>query len=109
MDLFGLNYDEFYKQSDRFDIYSEVAKDIAIRRFAYADDGCIKLNVKAYINMFGNDMSIYDHVRKGYINFKLNLLYDIVLLKSDGTPTYHLASIVDDHDMGITHVIRGEE
>jgi len=32
-----------------------------------------------------------------------------VLLKSDGFPTYHLANVVDDHDMGITHVIRGEE
>mmetsp|Transcript_15758 Transcript_15758/g.25757 ORF Transcript_15758/g.25757 Transcript_15758/m.25757 type:complete len:109 (+) Transcript_15758:3701-4027(+) len=34
---------------------------------------------------------------------------DQVLLKSDGFPTYHLASVVDDHDMNISHVIRGEE
>ncbi len=34
---------------------------------------------------------------------------DQVLIKSDGMPTYHLANIVDDHDMGISHVIRGEE
>ncbi len=33
---------------------------------------------------------------------------DFVLLKSDGYPTYHLASIVDDHQMEITHVLRGE-
>lgn len=32
---------------------------------------------------------------------------DAVLVKSDGFPTYHLASVVDDHDMGITHVLRG--
>src|SRR5207248_10874623 len=36
-------------------------------------------------------------------------LDDQVLLKSDGFPTYHLACVVDDHLMGITHVIRGEE
>jgi glutamyl-tRNA synthetase len=34
---------------------------------------------------------------------------DVVLLKSDGLPTYHLANVVDDHLMGVTHVIRGEE
>jgi glutamyl-tRNA synthetase len=38
-----------------------------------------------------------------------NILDDKVLFKSDGMPTYHLANIVDDHLMEITHVIRGEE
>jgi glutamyl-tRNA synthetase len=33
---------------------------------------------------------------------------DIVLIKSDGMPTYHLANVVDDHEMEITHVLRGE-
>ena len=33
---------------------------------------------------------------------------DVVLLKSDGFPTYHLASVVDDHEMRISHVLRGE-
>jgi len=33
---------------------------------------------------------------------------DFVLMKSDGYPTYHLASVVDDHEMRITHVLRGE-
>ena len=45
----------------------------------------------------------------GDVTFKNNLIEDIVLLKSDGFPTYHLAHIVDDHDMQITHVIRAEE
>ena len=35
-------------------------------------------------------------------------LDDAILLKSDGYPTYHLANVVDDHLMGVTHVIRGE-
>ncbi|MFA4830706.1 MAG: glutamate--tRNA ligase [Patescibacteria group bacterium] len=43
------------------------------------------------------------------VEFKNELIDDQVLLKSDGFPTYHLAHIVDDHLMGITHVIRGEE
>jgi glutamyl-tRNA synthetase len=46
---------------------------------------------------------------RGNIHIDTNNLDDKVLFKSDGMPTYHLANIVDDHLMGITHVIRGEE
>lgn len=46
---------------------------------------------------------------RGNINIDTNILDDKVLFKSDGMPTYHLANIVDDHLMEITHVIRGEE
>ena len=45
----------------------------------------------------------------GDIVFKNTTIEDLVLLKSDGYPTYHLANIVDDHEMQITHVIRAEE
>ncbi len=52
----------------------------------------------------------HDLIRGGEeISINNNGLYDIVLLKSTGMPTYHLAHLVDDHLMGITHVIRGEE
>lgn len=46
---------------------------------------------------------------RGRVGFRSELLDDQVIIKSDGFPTYHLASVVDDHEMGITHVIRGEE
>lgn len=46
---------------------------------------------------------------RGFVSFESHGLDDQVLLKSDGLPTYHLANVVDDHLMGITHVIRGEE
>lgn len=52
--------------------------------------------------------SFDDYVR-GKISWENNELDDKILLKSDGFPTYHLASVVDDHLMGITHVIRAEE
>ncbi len=45
----------------------------------------------------------------GDIKFENRLLDDLVLLKSDGYPTYHLANVVDDHEMRISHVIRAEE
>lgn len=46
---------------------------------------------------------------RGKVSFKNDLLDDPIILKSDGFPTYHLASIVDDHEMEISHIIRGEE
>jgi glutamyl-tRNA synthetase len=49
-----------------------------------------------------------DHVR-GRIEVDLNLLPDPVLIKTDGMPTYHFAAMVDDHEMGITHILRGVE
>jgi len=55
-----------------------------------------------------NSVSTSDIIR-GHINFDKNILDDKILFKSDGMPTYHLANIVDDHLMEITHVIRGEE
>ena len=54
------------------------------------------------------DIHVHDLVR-GEVVINSSLLDDKVLYKSDGMPTYHLANIVDDHTMKITHVIRGEE
>ena len=50
-----------------------------------------------------------EDIIRGDIEIDTNILDDKVLFKSDGMPTYHLANIVDDHRMQITHVIRGEE
>lgn len=56
----------------------------------------------------GREIKINDLVR-GEVTFQSGELDDKVLLKADGMPTYHLANVVDDHLMRITHVIRGEE
>ena len=54
------------------------------------------------------ETSFYDMLR-GKISFKNENLDDLVLLKSDGYPTYHLANVVDDHLMNISHVLRADE
>ena len=54
------------------------------------------------------DITVHDLIR-GDVTMSSNLLDDKVLFKSDGMPTYHLANIVDDHTMAVSHVIRGEE
>jgi len=51
----------------------------------------------------------FNDLIRGKISFENKVLDDTILLKSDGYPTYHLANVVDDHAMGITHVIRAEE
>jgi glutamyl-tRNA synthetase len=51
----------------------------------------------------------FEDIIRGHVSFESKGLDDQVLIKSDGMPTYHLANVVDDHLMKITHVIRGEE
>lgn len=54
------------------------------------------------------ETTVNDRVQ-GEVTFPNNNLDDLVLLRSDGTPTYMLAVVVDDHDMGVTHIIRGDD
>lgn len=63
----------------------------------------IRMNVQA-----GNSIIINDIIR-GKVEFNSNVIDDQILIKSDEYPTYHLANVIDDHLMMITHVIRGEE
>ena len=56
----------------------------------------------------GKTIAFNDEIR-GRIEYQSDVLDDIVLVKSDGFPTYHLANVIDDHLMGITHVLRGDE
>ncbi len=51
----------------------------------------------------------WDDLVKGHLSFKVGDLDDFVIMRSDGTPTYNFAVVVDDHDMGVTLVMRGED
>lgn len=55
-----------------------------------------------------HDVCVNDMI-KGKTVVKIDTIDDFIILRSDGTPTYMLSSVVDDHDMGITHVIRGDD
>ena len=54
------------------------------------------------------EIRVQDHVQ-GEVVFKAENLDDFIILRSDGTPTYMLAVVVDDHDMGVTNIIRGDD
>ncbi|MFN8259286.1 MAG: glutamate--tRNA ligase [Bacteroidales bacterium] len=73
------------------------------KRIENKEDFVIRLKMPENEQIQVNDLI------RGEVVFDSNLLDDKVLFKSDGMPTYHLANIVDDHLMEITHVIRGEE
>jgi glutamyl-tRNA synthetase len=70
-------------------------------------DACDKYVIR-FKSPVNETLVLNDEIR-GEIKIDTNVLDDKVLFKSDGMPTYHLANIVDDHLMEITHVIRGEE
>jgi len=51
----------------------------------------------------------WDDMVKGHIEINSSELDDFILVRSDGTPTYNFAVVIDDHTMGVTHVLRGED
>ncbi|GIU92022.1 MAG: glutamate--tRNA ligase [Acidimicrobiia bacterium] len=125
-----------YRQSDRFDRYRELAHRLVAEGHAYHDprtpDELEELRARAraegrhpgtYIRRpsqqartgpirlsIPQDRPIrFDDLVRGEVVFDPASVDDFVILRSDGTPTYHLASTVDDIDFAITHVARGED
>lgn len=70
-----------------------------------ADDLPFTVRFKAPLE----DVTTLEDLVQGQVNVDNNQLDDLILLRSDGTPTYNLSVVVDDHDMNITHVIRGDD
>ncbi|ETZ07235.1 glutamate--tRNA ligase 2 [Holospora obtusa F1] len=69
------------------------------------EPGVSTLRLKAPLT---GSVHLFDHL-KGELSLKCDALDDMILLRSDGSPTYMLAVVVDDHDMKITHIIRGDD
>ncbi len=80
-----------------------LSKEEVDKKLADNENHVVRLNVPINKNI------IIDDVIRGRVEFNSDTVDDQVLIKSDGFPTYHLANVVDDHLMKITHVIRGEE
>ncbi len=78
-------------------------KDEVERRLAAGDEYVVRLKVPR------RETIKFTDIIRGVVSFNSAGLDDQVLIKSDGLPTYHLANVVDDHTMNISHVIRGEE
>lgn len=101
----GLNWDApLVYQMDRLEVYKKYADKLVSEGKAVREGDGAAVRFKSPQVMIG-----WDDVIRGRIEFDGKLLNDLVLMKSDGTPTYNFAVVVDDHEMGITHVIRGED
>lgn len=101
----GLDCDLIFSQSSRFDRYSQVAKQLLDSGKAILKDGAVCLNVDHTITFWtdsiSGDIKITDD--------KFDAIKNLVLLRSDGTPTYHFASVIDDIDFDINWIIRGTD
>lgn len=103
MDWLGLVPDAVYRQSDRVNLYLKKASQMI-------SDGLASTADNGAILMQGGSSATWTDVISGTMNpgdAHHSLAADQVLIKADGMPTYHFASVVDDIDMGVNLVIRG--
>ena len=101
----SLNWDgEIIFQSKRLNLYQKYLKELKSKGLAYEDEGAWRFKISTE----KKEISWQDVVH-GQITFPTGVLEDFVIIKSDGFPTYHFASVVDDHEMEISHVMRGDE
>lgn len=103
--LIGLNWDgDIVVQSKRLDIYNKHLEILKSTGFVYEDDGAWRFRINTK-----KEKEQWIDVVHGDISFPTKVLEDFIIIKSDGFPTYHFASVVDDHLMEISHVLRGDE
>lgn len=103
----GFNWDELYYQSERFDRYRLHADKLLKVGLAYIERSPEGKEAVIY-KVPQQKIRVNDLIR-GEIEFDSSLIKDQVLIKSDGTPTYNFACVVDDAEMRITHIIRGDD
>jgi len=100
----GLDWDEGpHSQAARLDAHTEAIERLLGEGHAYEDEGAVRLRVP------GEGETEIEDVIRGTVRFPHASIKDFVIRRSDGSPLYNLAVAVDDRDMGITHVIRGED
>ncbi len=104
----GLDWDEGpYFQSKRLPIYKEYAERLVSQGKAFYDTDAE--GRKAIRFKMQDGVTEFNDLIHGAITFDASLIEDFVILKADGFPTYNFACVVDDADMGITHIIRGDD
>lgn len=103
----GLDWDELYYQSQRFELYREHAQRLLAEGKAYVQRS--PEGKEAIIFKVTPQTITLNDLIRGEIVFDASTIKDQVLIKSDGTPTYNFACVVDDATMQITHIIRGDD
>ncbi len=112
LEWLGLKYDEFFKQSERTEIYRKYLKKMIDDGFAYiSQETPTEEGQRNEVVRFKNPNKkiVFDDLIRGQVEFDTTELKDFVIAKSLEEPLYHLAVVIDDFEMGITHIIRGED
>lgn len=100
----GIGWDtEPVFQSQRFEIYRQKAATILASKKAYKEGDAVIFSVEKGRTLEADDMI------HGPLTFSTDVIKDQVMIKSDGSPTYNFACVVDDAAMGITHILRGDD
>src|SRR3990167_5081269 len=108
--ILGLKWDQIFEQSKRLPLYIKNLKILQEKNLVYEDDGSWRFKVPNGLPAGRQGRKIKWHdLLHGPIEFSSDVIEDFVIIKSDGFPTYHFASVVDDHEMQVSHVIRGDE
>ncbi|MFC1497861.1 glutamate--tRNA ligase [Verrucomicrobiota bacterium] len=110
MEWLGLDFNEepLY-QSARKDAHLAAAEELLKKGLAYKEDkGATGKGECVVFRMPDQDVAFHDEV-KGDLRKEAKDLQDFVIVRSDGTPVFHLANVVDDIEMKITHIIRGDD
>ena len=100
-----------YRQTERLDLYNKYAQQLVDEGKAYTEGNAVIFKVPLGVDCGFEDL-VYgkiDVISDSLIDGRTGVMKDIVLIKSDGFPTYNYAVVVDDHLMKISHVIRGED
>lgn len=109
----GFEFDEFYRQSEREDVYKKYLKKLIDDGKAYVskEADTAEAGKRAEVIRFKNPNKkvAWNDMIRGEIEFDTTELKDFVIAKSLEEPLFHLAVVVDDFEMGITHIIRGED
>ncbi len=111
LEWLGIDYDGPFWQSERTDIYQQYLKQLLDEGYAYRSDESDKEEGRDEVIRFDNpnkEVTFTDIIR-GEITMDTTDLGDFVIAKSLEEPLYHLAVVVDDYEMDISHVIRGDE
>jgi len=104
LDLLNLKWDAEFLQSKRLKFYHQHLEILKEKKIAYQDQGAWRFKVNTSAGQVK-----WDDLVHGPVGFPTKVIEDFVIVKSDGFPTYHMASVVDDHLMDVTHVMRGDE
>jgi glutamyl-tRNA synthetase len=105
----GMDWDEGpYFQTKRLDVYRDYAGRLLKEGKAYEEEGKLGGEKAIILKMPKGTLTMEDLIH-GPVAFDMSLQKDLVLIKSDGYPAYNFACVVDDYDMKITYVIRGDD